>query len=212
MSFFKKCIPSCGRKKKEDSAANATLRTESQRICFKCQTAQSVATDASVFVCTSCHAVNRLAPMPVEGKLVQTQPEPPALTEEITELVSLRRVNSSTFARLEDAPTASEWISGTPGQINPCSICLDAPGDMIFLPCMHGGFCEACARHIAGNNAVGGAFCVKCRAAIERVVRIVELDKEIVKAVPVEVQTDVGGNKQPPKVPPPRGFNKAKKK
>jgi hypothetical protein len=41
----------------------------------------------------------------------------------------------------------------------------------------------------------------------------VELDKDVVKAVPVEVQTEnSSGSKQPPKVPPPRGFNKAKKR
>lgn len=177
-------------------------------MCSKCQSAQSVATEASVFVCTNCHSVNRITP--VEAVTVQTDRP---LTQETTEVVSLRRVNSSTFAPVDDEPHApAEFISGSPGQINACSICLDAPGDMIFLPCMHGGFCEACARHIAGNNAVGGAFCVKCRSAIERVVRIVELDQEIVKAVPVEVQTDASSSKQPPRVPPPRGFNKSKKR
>jgi len=89
---------------------------------------------------------------------------------------------------------------------------MDGPGDMIFLKCHHGGFCEPCARHIAQNMAVGGSHCPRCRQPIEAVVRIIEMDKDIVKAVGVEVQTMGGKHSgKPPKVPPPRGYNKAKK-
>jgi hypothetical protein len=38
-----------------------------------------------------------------------------------------------------------------------------------------------------------------------------EIDKDVVKAVSVEVQTASASGRKPPKVPPPRGFNKAKK-
>ena len=220
---MKNCLPKCGAKSKEAKGTNTTtgdshrpLETEMTRYCFKCNSSQSVAKEATVFVCTKCHSVNRL-----------TTPEVTAIVADpdggssptLPELISLRRINSSTFVPLSDNPYSETEISTTPQgpidqTIGACSICLDAPGDMIFLQCNHGGFCEACARHIASNNAVGGAFCVKCRSPIDKVVRIVELDRDIVKAVPVSVQTedDSVANKQPPKVPPPRGFNKAKKR
>jgi hypothetical protein len=213
---MKKCFPKCGKSKYAAKSPSKPLESESTQTCFKCNTAQSVAKEATVFVCTSCHAVNRLTTPEVTGVAVPSTPE------SMPELVALRRINSSTFVPLSENPDSKSEQSRTPqihsdqpscNSIGACSICLDAPGDMIFLNCNHGGFCEACARHIAGNNAVGGAFCVKCRSPIDQVVRIVELDKDVVKAVPVEVQTEnSSGSKQPPKVPPPRGFNKAKKR
>jgi hypothetical protein len=215
---FKNCLPKCGRSHDSSPSSKAKLESEREQVCCKCNKAQSVAKDATVFVCTSCHSVNRLTAAEVSATVVST----PVVHESTPhELVSLRRINSSTFVPFEDGPVSKADVSSVPqvasdqasvNSIGPCSICLDAPGDMIFQDCNHGGFCEACARHIAGNNAVGGAFCVKCRSPILSVVRIVELDKDVVRAVTVEVQTDPARtNKGPPKVPPPRGFNKAKK-
>ena len=215
VSSMRKCLPKCGKSKEAEKSPPRPLETEMTRQCFKCNTTQSVAKDATVFVCTSCHSVNRLTTPEVTGDVVPDTPE------SMPELVALRRINSSTFMPLSEGPEGKSEQSKTPppsdqasmNSIGPCSICLDAPGDMIFMHCNHGGFCEPCARHIAGNNAVGGAFCVKCRSPIEQVVRIVEMDNDMVKAVPVAVQTDSSGSaKQPPKVPPPRGFNKAKKR
>jgi hypothetical protein len=37
------------------------------------------------------------------------------------------------------------------------------------------------------------------------------LKNDVVKAVEVQVDENGGGKKNPPKVPPPRGYNKAKK-
>jgi hypothetical protein len=218
---MKKCLPKCGKSSDPKPEPLKQLDTEMTKTCFKCNTQQSVAKEATVFVCTSCHTVNRLATPEVSGEALPVSPKTP---QSMPELIALRRINSSTFVALDTNQNERTDVSNTPPTVIPsdqasvnsigaCSICLDAPGDMIFLQCNHGGFCEACARHIAGNNAVGGAFCVKCRSPIEKVVRIVELDKDLVKAVPVEVQTDgTDSNKQPPKVPPPRGFNKAKKR
>ena len=176
-------------------------------ICGQCKTAQSVSKDSSVFVCLNCHAVNRLlgaiGVVQDDSSIVQDVPI------DRSEAITLRRVNSSTYVQAEDGAIAEAHADQAP--IAPCSVCMDGPGDMIFQKCNHGGFCEACARHIAQNMAVGGAHCPRCREGISKVVRIVEIDKDVVKAVNVQVQTTDGNNKAPPKVPPPRGFNKAKK-
>lgn len=195
---MKKCFPKCY--KKETPSAGVAVVVDPQRMCSNCSTTQPVAMDATVFVCTTCRAVNRIG-----GEAPSS-----SCTEQI---VSLQRVNSSTFLPLSNPPRHEAINRNFPAIIAPCSICLDAPGDMIFIKCHHGGFCEACARHIAGNNAVGGACCVKCRSPIDTIVRIVQLDSDnAVKAVQVDLEESISkGNKLPPKVPPPRGFNKAKK-
>ena len=207
------CIPKCWKSNETSSSlpASTPLSSEEIKTCTSCQTSQSVAKDASVFICTNCHAVNR-ANIVVQGAVVvETSAQPPI---DLSQAITLRRVNSSTFLPLSDAPGASDkGISAkSPVGISPCSICLDAPGDMMFLSCNHGGFCEACANLIASNGAVGGACCVKCRAAILKLGRIVEVNNDSVKAVQVDLPNSANTKSAPPKVPPPRGFNKSKKK
>lgn len=223
-SSMKSCAPKCFKSKdKKPGDAAPQLATEEMKICFKCQTSQSVAKDATVFVCSNCHVVNRVN-LVVQATVVDVatpgRTTPQILQEDLSELqtVLLKRVNSSTFLPLTDAPEIARERSSTPPgaaststSIPPCSICLDAPGDMIFLSCNHGGFCEACARHIASNSAVGGACCVKCRAAIQSLGRIVEVHPDHVKAVSVDLPANAKSKAGPPLVPPPRGFNKAKK-
>ena len=213
---MKKCVPSCMRKKSDDKALKnlakaSDLKTEQQLVCTSCKTSQSVAKDATVFVCVSCHHVNRT------GEDV--------IAVDSKDTFVLKRVNSSTFAQLSDetkqvpivttssTPVVTSSITPSSPTIGLCSVCMDGPGDMIFLKCNHGGFCEPCARHIAQNMAVGGSHCPRCREPIEALVRIVEMREDVVKAVSVEV-VQAGGaltSKNPPKVPPPRGYNKAKK-
>ena len=219
---MKSCTPKCF-KSKDKKESTPQLSTEEMKTCFKCHTSQSVAKDATVFVCTKCHIVNRLN-LVVHATVVDVvtpgHATPQVLQEDLTELqtISLKRVNSSTFLPLSDAPEVARELSNTPpgvasssSVIPPCSICLDAPGDMIFLSCNHGGFCDACARHIASNSAVGGACCVKCRAAIQSLGRIIEVHPDHVKAVSVDLPANSRSKAGPPRVPPPRGFNKAKK-
>ena len=227
MKSMKKCVPSCMKKKSEEDVlkktAAAGLKTEEQKICPQCKTAQSVAKDATVFVCVSCHSVNRIGEIVNEGtkqNFSSSHNTSPVINSSQDEYV-LKRVNSSTFAQLSDSvdmsvststPIVTSVGGGPTPTIGLCSVCMDGPGDMIFFKCNHGGFCEPCARHIAQNMAVGGSHCPRCRQPIEALVRIVEMRNDVVKAVSVEVQA---GNsttaKQPPKVPPPRGYNKAKK-
>ena len=100
-------------------------------------------------------------------------------------------------------------INCSDDQLPQCSVCLDGAGDIVLLPCSHGGLCEECARHIARNMAVGGAHCPRCREPIERVVRISNLQYNVAHATelvfaPGEIL------KAPPKVPPPPGQKKNK--
>lgn len=213
-----KCIPKCGGKKDSSSSkAPVQLDSEHSLVCGQCKTSQSVSRDSSVFVCLNCHAVNRVG-VTVDTPSAEpgTAPEPQAglvdIPEENAETITLRRVNSSTFVDVNSASMPPLDSKEGPVVIGPCSVCMDGAGDMIFQKCNHGGFCEACARHIAQNMAVGGAHCPRCREAITQVVRIVQIDNNnIIKAVHVSVQT-ASDSKAPPKVPPPRGFNKAKKR
>lgn len=59
-----------------------------------------------------------------------------------------------------------------------CSICMDLPGNVVLLPCAHGGVCEGCARQIAQTRAVGGAQCPQCRGPIETLVKIDDIDQQ----------------------------------
>ena len=48
-----------------------------------------------------------------------------------------------------------------------CSICVNNEPTSAFLPCGHGGFCEACALRGQTRNR-----CFTCRAEIETIVKI----------------------------------------
>mmetsp|Transcript_27984 Transcript_27984/g.51354 ORF Transcript_27984/g.51354 Transcript_27984/m.51354 type:complete len:382 (+) Transcript_27984:122-1267(+) len=72
-----------------------------------------------------------------------------------------------------------EWQWG----LAPCVVCLDMPGNMVLLPCAHGSVCEECATRIAQNHASGGAHCPHCRANIETLVKITEVEGTVVKAI-----------------------------
>ena len=90
-----------------------------------------------------------------------------------------------------------------------CQVCMDGPGDIVFLPCAHGAICEICAKHIAKNLSVGGNHCIKCREEIKTLVRLSELFPDQATGVTVKVAlNDI--KKGPPKVPPPPGLNKSK--
>lgn len=205
------CLPKCGGKKEAaTSSKGVQLVSEHELVCGQCKTAQSVSKDSTVFVCLNCHSVNRVNTVTAADPVVLADsPVNP------TETITLRRVNSSTFVECNDETVITPVMNAADNAacaIGPCSVCMDGAGDMIFQKCNHGGFCEACARHIAQNMAVGGAHCPRCREPITQVVRIVQMNQDIVTAVSVEVQTGGALGKTPPKVPPPRGFNKAKKR
>lgn len=64
-----------------------------------------------------------------------------------------------------------------------CVVCLDAPGNMVLLPCAHGSVCEECAMRIVQNGASGGVHCPHCRSNIDTLVKIEEVDGDLAKGV-----------------------------
>jgi len=64
-----------------------------------------------------------------------------------------------------------------------CVVCLDSPGNMVLLPCAHGGVCEECATRIAQNRASGGAHCPHCRSQIQTLVKIHEIEGDLAKGI-----------------------------
>eukprot|EP00930_Biecheleria_cincta_P059182 TRINITY_DN44934_c0_g1_i1.p1 TRINITY_DN44934_c0_g1~~TRINITY_DN44934_c0_g1_i1.p1 ORF type:complete len:377 (+),score=14.25 TRINITY_DN44934_c0_g1_i1:131-1261(+) len=55
-----------------------------------------------------------------------------------------------------------------------CRLCCDAPGEVIVLPCRHGGMCEVCCLRSLYSRPVhrGGRNCPLCRTKIVEVLRI----------------------------------------
>jgi len=68
-----------------------------------------------------------------------------------------------------------------------CVVCLDKSGCMVLLPCAHGGVCEECATRIAQNRAMGGAHCPHCRAVIETLVKLSQVDGDVAKGTEVRI-------------------------
>jgi LSD1 subclass zinc finger protein len=136
--MMKKCIPSCCKKSTNNtqavSAGAVVLPSEQQVICGTCKTLQSVSKDATVFVCLSCHTVNRVNPITAE--VITNSPEANQLPE-----ITLKRVNSSTYLPVDQEIQTSAHIASDLTTIGHCSVCMDGAGDMIFLNCHHGGFC-----------------------------------------------------------------------
>lgn len=64
-----------------------------------------------------------------------------------------------------------------------CVVCLEDEGNMVLLPCAHGGVCEGCATRIAQNRASGGAHCPHCRGSIQTLVKLHEVDGRVAKGV-----------------------------
>jgi len=64
-----------------------------------------------------------------------------------------------------------------------CVVCLEAPGNMVLLPCAHGGVCDGCTTRIAQNRAQGGAHCPHCRSNIETIVKIHEVIGDGIRGV-----------------------------
>ena len=193
------CMASCmGRRGdgRDRNQEDAPRQQDVLKTCGICGTEVRINPQAQVFICQQCRAVNRIGDFGASA----LPPGPEAL----------RRTASGIFQPTTDAQAAAAVVEPPVTEIKSCTVCLDGVGDCVFMPCAHGGFCEACARHIAGNAAVGGAHCPRCRRAIERVLRITQATGgSIVKAVDLKVQLgEASGRKAPPRVPPPPGSRK----
>ena len=74
------------------------------------------------------------------------------------------------------------------------SICLEAPGDVILLPCGHAGICEPCARRIIACRKRGrSALCPVCRSAVGKLMKLTFVDPEGRGGVPSDDPTGRGG-------------------
>lgn len=161
--------------------------------CGTCDSPQHVVATGRVFVCFQCHSVN-VTPMAA------------ASSNEPRAQYTVGRVGEDLFSVTEDSRTAggTDPASGDADaaaqQLNlaACSICMDQTGDMVLLPCAHGGICEACTRQIcslraAAQAVAGGAppagVCPVCRRGIERVIKIYDIasDTGQIKAEEVRI-------------------------
>ena len=205
MSFnkaFRPCLAFCsGQSPDPDTRlqeAQPSSVISKELSCVSCGEKQQA--QAPGFVCKICNVLNRVgggnSAIPSSG----------------TEM-TLRRIDSGVFQPVSDS-LAQSMLSGGDGAVSAfriphCSVCLDGVGDIVFMPCAHGGFCEDCARQVAGNSAVGGAHCPRCRKSIDQVFRIIKVlpPGNLVKVIDLEVSQS-SGRKAPPKVPPPPGYKK----
>ena len=194
-----------------------TMRSEEISVtCGACGAVRTVGRGAAGFVCGGCRCVNRLGFGELVGEVVSREAESQGIILEGgvggvgNGPVMLRRMGSGIFQLQPDLPAPPmSTASNSSAQLIPnCSVCLEGAGDVVVTPCAHGGLCEPCARHIAGNAAVGGAHCPKCRKDIDRVLR---LSRILADNTAVGVALDIPlADKQraPPKVPPPPGYKK----
>jgi LSD1 subclass zinc finger protein len=206
-SFWSKLVPSCGTSSKNPPTgakppSNVLIPPASQATstlnCASCNSPQSFVKGQSALVCSHCHKINRI----IQGDPIQLSIASDAPASETHHLV---RTSSTTYH-----PVGSGVLPRTADPVVPqCQVCMDGPGDMVFLPCGHGAVCESCAKHIAKNLSVGGNHCVKCREEIKTLVRLSEMYPDQATGVTVIVPSDEV-KKGPPKVPPPPGLNKSK--
>jgi len=104
------------------------------------------------------------------------------------------RPSPATVGRSIDGPMDPELISNPSicskkskgsicGGLPTCVVCLEEPGNMVLLPCAHGGVCDGCTTRIAQNRAQGGAHCPHCRSIIETIVKIHAVEGDSIKGV-----------------------------
>eukprot|EP00928_Gymnodinium_smaydae_P035586 TRINITY_DN2501_c0_g1_i1.p1 TRINITY_DN2501_c0_g1~~TRINITY_DN2501_c0_g1_i1.p1 ORF type:complete len:354 (-),score=41.38 TRINITY_DN2501_c0_g1_i1:272-1213(-) len=73
------------------------------------------------------------------------------------------------------------------GGLPMCSVCFDAVGSMVLLPCSHGSVCEECVTRIVQNRASGGNHCPHCRTKIQRLVKIQEFNGSTAKGIELRI-------------------------
>lgn len=151
--------------------------------CGTCDAPQHVGARGTVFVCFQCHAVN-LTPLQASE------------AEQPTRTYTVGRIGEDLYSVEEDgvrpaaAGNAARRVlseaekSQLAASLPACSVCMDSCGDMVLLPCMHGGICEPCTRQICSARAMAEALaghapqagtCPVCRQPIERVSKIIDV-------------------------------------
>jgi hypothetical protein len=210
-SWWKKLVPKCGGGKTSTASPPNNLSTQLQTAeggvfkiaCANCGEVQPIIENLSAFVCCKCHKVNRI--------MVESNRRTGTISsDDSAEPVMLVRTSSSTFLPAEFVEDIQKQRKEMEPIIPHCSVCMDAPGDVVLLPCSHSAICEECAKHIAKNKSVGGSHCPRCREDIKSLLRLSELYPEgDAKGVPIVIPKE-DMRSGPPRVPPPPGLNKAK--
>ncbi|KAF4693936.1 hypothetical protein FOZ60_009682 [Perkinsus olseni] len=111
MGFFN--IFKCGSKKDKkapDTAPSTPTPSSEPLVCGTCSYAQSVPASATAFVCSSCHAVNRIDRSQPEGTMVQTASQAPPTGAE----VPLCDCHQPTSSRLVPLPKPSQKRKSPP--------------------------------------------------------------------------------------------------
>lgn len=189
--------------------------------CLKCHAANTVASKSMAMICSNCRTVNRVHHLPrgsvvksetATGDAAETGSRKSSSVSRRLSIVDFENPtsnpvslpNSPDVYQLSDGPVQSFSGDGSSTSIKAeelcvCSVCVENPGDMVLLPCNHGGLCDACARHIAFNNAVGGTHCPKCRSSIHGLLRIGEINKDSIRCITIPIEDAM--TKNPPRVP-----------
>lgn len=167
--------------------------------CGNCRTPQYVSAHGRIFICCGCHCANRI-PLDAGRAEELVIPEGPlkkfefkkggenywqeVSQEELEDGVELALTPSRPQRALEvDVETASNAENGLPQ----CVVCLDEIGNMVLLPCAHGGVCEECTTRIVQNRAFGGAHCPHCRSAISTIVKLEEVEGAMAKGIELRI-------------------------
>mmetsp|Transcript_23219 Transcript_23219/g.51351 ORF Transcript_23219/g.51351 Transcript_23219/m.51351 type:complete len:280 (-) Transcript_23219:79-918(-) len=174
--------------------------------CGCCFNPQYIPSNGRIFVCFSCCTANRV---PVVSSNVDMSVLTPAtgplrrfafkregenFYQEIerSELPEVplaapdSNVHTVVIGRQEnDGIDVAKQLSnqGPLGCLPACVVCLDKPGNMVMLPCAHGGVCEECATRIAQNRSYGGAHCPHCRRGLDMLVKLEEMDDRVAKGI-----------------------------
>mmetsp|Transcript_43613 Transcript_43613/g.79480 ORF Transcript_43613/g.79480 Transcript_43613/m.79480 type:complete len:270 (+) Transcript_43613:154-963(+) len=179
--------------------------------CGCCLNPQYIPSHGRIFVCFSCCTANRVPAMssnselsvltpasgPLrrfefkrEGENFYQETERSEIPEGNNQQVPLAppgsNVHTVVIGRQEnDGDDVTEQPSNQSllGFLPACAVCLDKPGNMVLLPCAHGGVCEECATRVAQNRSYGGAHCPHCRRGIEMLVKLEEMDERVAKGI-----------------------------
>ena len=86
-----------------------------------------------------------------------------------TQLRNLTKVNADLIIKCENCLTCLKEITGSDALAAKiaCSVCCNNERTHVFLPCGHGGYCEACATRGVRRNR-----CFTCRAEIQSTIRV----------------------------------------
>lgn len=147
--------------------------------CGWCQFLQFAPKSASIFICYHCHCMNKI---PEISRFRIPDEEKDFYQYEFS-------IIQSNYFKLEDKKLCNDWqvrpsIYGDPEntemrvvEFDWCDVCMDHPGNMILLPCGHGGLCDLCATKIVQDWNVTSK-CPHCRTDIETLIKLEDMSDD----------------------------------